>query len=731
MDRTPWIFVSAFALAALVGPGPCGASPSPYPTVEVVAGRSAVSFDGDDRLLATFSAPGEITGDSDFTVAVWAYNPRIDAEECMVQWARRGTLARAAQLNFGRAPGWGAVTHWSEPDMGFDGGVPSAGAWHHIAVTYEGGADGIERVYVDGEVNATERKTLRLWTGGSVRLGGSEAGHGFSGSLAEVRIHDAALSEDEIRFLAGGGGSAPGPALVLLTADGLAPGPLRSWTNRGALGGGFGEIFPSRPGPEDGAMTEALSVTLTWTPGDQAASHDIHFGEDSAELAFQGNRPATKNRFGPVPLQLGKRYLWRLDPRDAAGALAWGRGRVWSFVANTGQARSPKPADGKLAKPDLAVLAWTPGSFAVSQEVRFGPSIESIESGSAPHVAKLDFDARRFPIPALPLRPGQVYYWRVDTINRDLPPSRGSVWSFRVADPLRYGDVTFFIVSDSHYGATAEENADRRAAIDRWNGLPGTEYPAPLGGGIVQTPRGILVLGDLIDDGATSEAADQWAQWVADFGVGGEGRVDFPVYEGLGNHDLGPGDLVLNAIRERNRRRPGLKMLSSDGLHYSLDWDHVHVVNLNLYPGDVKDPATPYGPIHDPKHALSFLRKDLAENVGRSGRPVILCHHYDLQGTNWWSEAERDAYFEAIQPYNIICIAHGHTGTDIYKWRGIDVVNTGNLMASCFVFRVTIEGLVVVQMRGDGTWGLALRKAIAAPATPGTERTRRSPDRRP
>jgi len=179
VHRMPQMLACSIAvgIATFLGPDPRAAAASPYPTVEILAGRTAVTFDGDDRLLATFTAPPEITGESDFTVAVWAYNPQIDPEECMVQWARRGTLGRAAQLNFGRAPGWGAVTHWSAPDMGFDGGVPSAGAWHHIAVTYEGGTDGIERVYVGGDVNATERKTLRLWTGGPVRLGGSEAGH--------------------------------------------------------------------------------------------------------------------------------------------------------------------------------------------------------------------------------------------------------------------------------------------------------------------------------------------------------------------------------------------------------------------------------------------------------------------------------------------------------------------------------------------------------------------------
>ncbi len=301
-------------------------------------------------------------------------------------------------------------------------------------------------------------------------------------------------------------------------------------------------------------------------------------------------------------------------------------------------------------------------------------------------------------------------------------------WSAAVAgEPAAkpaFNDVTFFVVSDTHYGAkpdpkevkadvkTDDKNAIKHEAIDRMNALPGQPYPKQVGGGTVSVPRGVIVPGDLINDGTLPVRDQQWADWLADFKVKGDGRVRWPAYEGIGNHDLSPTMLVQNAIRQRNRERPAVTNISSNGLHYSWDWDRLHMVMLNLYPGDKPDPATHYSPIHNPEGALQFLKDDLAKNVGTSGRPVILCHHYDLQGTDWWTETERAAYYEAFKDYNVIGIIHGHTGTGIYKWRGIDVFNVGQLGPTVFVFHVTPTELTAAQRKSDGTWGFTLRKPI-------------------
>jgi len=309
------------------------------------------------------------------------------------------------------------------------------------------------------------------------------------------------------------------------------------------------------------------------------------------------------------------------------------------------------------------------------------------------------------------------YYFRFFATN-----AAGEAWaatsgSFTAPGSLTFNDVTFFSVSDSHYEATPEENSLKRAAVDRMNALPGIAYPAGLGSEPVDVPRGVLALGDLIDDGANASLnSSQLTQWTNDFGVNGEKLVMFPVYEGFGNHDLSQSHLVQNAIKARTQERIGLKLVSSNGLHYSWDWDAVHFVQLNLFPGNVHETPN-YGPIHDPEYALDFLKNDLAFNVGGSGRPVIISHHYDPRDT-WWTENQKSNYYNAITNYNVICIIHGHTGTGIYKWRGLDVVNDGNLGASIFVFHVTSNRLYAAQRKSDNTWGTTLSKPITIPPIP-------------
>ncbi len=153
------------------------------------------------------------------------------------------------------------------------------------------------------------------------------------------------------------------------------------------------------------------------------------------------------------------------------------------------------------------------------------------------------------------------------------------------ASCLLAADFTFFGYSDTHYGA---ETSGINQMVDIINSLPGTAYPASIGG-VVDTPRGIIMPGDLINDGAVaSKYQTQWASYVADFGVNGDGRCKFPVFEGLGNHDVNTNLFIFNKIEERNVIRKKLKLISDisqNGYHYSWDWDGIHFVNVNLFPG--------------------------------------------------------------------------------------------------------------------------------------------------
>ena len=75
------------------------------------------------------------------------------------------------------------------------------------------------------------------------------------------------------------------------------------------------------------------------------------------------------------------------------------------------------------------------------------------------------------------------------------------------------------------------------------NRVASVHWPGKLGGDAIQRPRGVVVLGDCIDDGdkvrrGRDYTAAQYKSFVADFGLDGtDGLLNYRVYEGWGNHD--------------------------------------------------------------------------------------------------------------------------------------------------------------------------------------------------
>ena len=278
--------------------------------------------------------------------------------------------------------------------------------------------------------------------------------------------------------------------------------------------------------------------------------------------------------------------------------------------------------------------------------------------------------------------------------------------------------LTFFTCSDTHYNEAAVSNTAQAALIDLMNALPGKAYPPELGGGPVAVPRGVIIPGDLIDDGQGPVAMirDEWALWKADFGLHGEGRLKFPVYEGYGNHDLNDGLFIENEIKARTAARSNVVAVATNGLHYAWEWDGIHFVQLNLYPGTVRPPGVQGQP---PRQALEFLKEDLAKNVGRSGRPVVVSHHY-MPADTWWTDAEKEAYHAELRDYNVILIVHGHQGrASLDPWKGITTVdNHAFLGAGVFVVRIEGDEMSIVQRRPDDTWGMSLKKRIQRPGAP-------------
>jgi hypothetical protein len=182
--------------------------------------------------------------------------------------------------------------------------------------------------------------------------------------------------------------------------------------------------------------------------------------------------------------------------------------------------------------------------------------------------------------------------------------------------------------------------------------------------------RGVLIAGDLTQN---AEPTPEYSAYQS--AISGYARY---FYESEGNHDVvhpswectifssSCSRTIMSDLINRKRANPPTQR---DGghAHYSWDWHDVHFVQLGLYGGN-GTVAEQYDH-SDPGNSLDFLRNDLAQYVGQSGRPVILIQHYgfddfstgrDASQQVWWSDAQRAALWDVLAPYNVVAIFAGH-----------------------------------------------------------------------
>jgi len=199
-----------------------------------------------------------------------------------------------------------------------------------------------------------------------------------------------------------------------------------------------GEILVAHnPSPADGVLYADTWVTLGWSPGQSAVSHDVYLYEnfddvnddDGTGATFRGNQGDTFSIAGfpgfPYPdgLVPGTTYYWRIDEvNDSEPNSPW-KGAVWSFSIPPKTAYGPDPADGAEFVDSNATFTWTGGFGAKLHTVYIGNNFEDVSNAVG-----------GTPLGTASYSPGtleseKVYYWRVDEFD---PPSthKGDVWSF-------------------------------------------------------------------------------------------------------------------------------------------------------------------------------------------------------------------------------------------------------------------------------------------------------------
>jgi hypothetical protein len=279
--------------------------------------------------------------------------------------------------------------------------------WQHIAMTWVSG-EGI-KLYVNGEQDTAPTGVDPPGEGevqGIVKLligkGAKDtAGASWDGLIDDVRVYDTALTAEEIRSV---------------------------WAS---------EPFPYAigPDPSNGAVYTDTWITLSWSPGDFAVSHDIYIGDnfdavnEGAEGTFIGNQIDTFIVVGfpgfPIPdgLEPGTTYYWRIDEVNEAEPNSPWKGDIWSFSIPPKTAYSPDPTDGAESVSVDVQLSWTGGLGSKVHTVYFGESFDEIDTATG---GQSQGSASYTPGT---LKMAKTYYWRVDEFDI-VDIYKGDVWSF-------------------------------------------------------------------------------------------------------------------------------------------------------------------------------------------------------------------------------------------------------------------------------------------------------------
>ncbi|MHC4536672.1 MAG: PA14 domain-containing protein, partial [Planctomycetota bacterium] len=188
------------------------------------------------------------------------------------------------------------------------------------------------------------------------------------------------------------------------------------------------------PNPADGSIHSDTWASITWTAGFTAASHDVYFSDNLADVkaraadVFLGNQLSTDFTVGfpgfPYSdgLVPGTTYYWVIDEIEADGTTMH-EGNIWSFMVPPKTAYLPEPADGAESVDPNEDLTWEPGFGAILNYVYFGDDYDVVNNATG----AMPYGFPTYDPGTLEL--GKVFYWRVDAFH-GAETYKGEVWSF-------------------------------------------------------------------------------------------------------------------------------------------------------------------------------------------------------------------------------------------------------------------------------------------------------------
>lgn len=246
-------------------------------------------------------------------------------------------------------------------------------------------------------------------------------------------------------------------------------------------------------------------------------------------------------------------------------------------------------------------------------------------------------------------------------------------------------DVTVVIAADLHFDLLPE--TDQYYHVVTMNHLEHSFcFPkdASLGiaGQTFKTLRGVILAGDIFDK-SRPEILNFYRQRYEQGSR--ERQIHYPVYPGLGNHDIDPAVSdkgadnlkgraytlhYIDSLLEKKLSRGEILNLDTSSRSYSWNVEDVHFIQGQRYAGD-----TTYC-----QSNFKWLKQDL-EKYASGGNPIVYIQHYgfDKWAIDWWPQNSREQLFDLLEQYNLAAFFVGHTHTaSIEHYRGHAIYQVNN-----------------------------------------------------
>ena len=178
----------------LAGASMLSLSPNTFSAADVLPApvARALSFDGTKQQYVAIGGGATVPmGNSPYTIEAWV-KPTTMGRYGIIGWGFYGGLSTANALTLSAR---GLVNYWWARDI--EVATPSlAGAWHHVAAT----CDGTTRtLYLDGKAIGSDKPdSHNVAHAGNLRIGSTNFGEYFDGSIDEVRVWNLARTPAQL-----------------------------------------------------------------------------------------------------------------------------------------------------------------------------------------------------------------------------------------------------------------------------------------------------------------------------------------------------------------------------------------------------------------------------------------------------------------------------------------------------------------------------------------------------